>query len=281
MNRRRALLGLAALAAAGCAPRVTRTVTVARRIVSLSPSMTETLFAVGAGDRLVGRSRFCDYPPEVARVPAVGGFMDVDLETVLMLSPDLVVGVPTAAPVRLADELEARGVATWFPPAASLADIDANVAGVGERTGHAAEARAVVDAMHAREGTIERAVAGKPRPRVLLIADVEPVVAAGPTSFADELIRQAGGTNGVLEGHAWQTLGTETVAAIDPEVVVDVSMGAPGAVAGASRGWGTTRAVRDGRVVSVTDVRLLRPGPRVAEGLAVLARVLHPDLALP
>jgi iron complex transport system substrate-binding protein len=284
MNRRRALLTLTMLGAAACAPPRTRGSSTARRIVSVTPATTEAIFAVGAGDRLVGRSRFCDYPPEAARVPAVGGFLDVDLEAVLELSPDFVVGAPGPTATRLGEELDARGVASWFPPANSLADVDAMIAGLGERTEHGPEARAVVDGMRAHARAIETAVAGEPKPRVLLLAEVEPVVAAGPSSFADELIRRAGGVNGVLEGQAWQTLGLETIADIDPEVIVDLSMGVGGAsriADTAARGWNTTRAARQGRIVSLTDVRLLRPGPRIADGLAVLARVLHPGVAIP
>jgi iron complex transport system substrate-binding protein len=284
MTRRRALLMLAMFGAAACVPPRTRGAATARRIVSVTPATTEALFAVGAGDRVVGRSRFCDYPPEVTRIPAVGGFIDVDLEALLELSPDLVVGAPLSAAARIADELDARGVATWFPPGNSLADVDAMIAGLGERTDHAADARGVVDTMRAHARAIETAVASEPRPRVLLLAEVEPVVAAGPSSFADELIRRAGGVNGVLEGHAWQTLGLETIVDIDPEVIVDLSMGGGGAsriASGVASGWNTTRAARQGRVLALDDVRLLRPGPRVADGLAVLARVLHPGVAIP
>jgi iron complex transport system substrate-binding protein len=292
MTRRwlaRALLAAAVLAVAvlaacsrsgGAAPPAE-----AHRIVSLGPGTTETIFAVGAGDRLVGRSRYCDYPPEAARVPAVGG-MEPDVEAILELHPDLVVGPSGHWSAGLAETLRAHGIASWFPDEIeSLAGVDRLIEGLGARTGHAAEARRVVDALGAQERAVDAAVAGKPRPRVLLVAGVEPVVwVAGPQSFADELLRRAGAVNAVTGGGAWPVVGLERVAELDPDVVVDVSVAESGGqtrITRETRGWGDLRAVRAGRVVAMGDQRVLRPGPRIAEGLAVLARALHPDAAVP
>jgi iron complex transport system substrate-binding protein len=241
---------------------------------------------VGAGDRVVGRSRYCDWPPEAARLPVVGGFADVDYEAVLELAPDLVVGAPGPAADRLAGQLAPRGVATWFPPNDSLAAIDAMLLGMGERTGHAADASRVVDELHGREREVERAVAAEPSPRVLFLVAVAPVpVAAGSGSFADELLARARAVNAVAGGRAWQKMELERIVELDPDVVVDASVGAGDAAVSSvtpqSGGWRDVRAVREGRVVPLGDSRVLRPGPRVAEGLAVLARALHPGAAVP
>src|SRR6266851_6437619 len=107
----------------------------ARRVVSLSPNTTETLFAVGAGNRVVGRSRFCDYPPEVSRIPSVGGYVDASLEAILALVPDLVVGARGPAGPALVEKLGALGVATFFPPTESMAEIDAMIAELAAKVG--------------------------------------------------------------------------------------------------------------------------------------------------
>lgn len=257
----------------------------AHRIVSLGPGLTETLFALGAGDRLVGRSRYCDYPPEVLRAPVVGG-IEPDVEAILELRPDLVVGPPGHWSAGLAETMHARGIATWFPDdEESLASVDRIVEALGARTGHAAEARRLVDALDAKEQAIDAAVAGKPRPRVLLVAGVEPVIwVAGPKTFGDEMLRRAGAANAITGGSGWPVVGLERVAELDPDVVVDISVadgGGPTRITRDARGWGALRAVREGRVVAVADTRVTRPGPRIAEGLAVLARALHPDAAIP
>jgi iron complex transport system substrate-binding protein len=256
----------------------------ARRIVSVSPSTTEALFAIGAGDRVVGRSRYCDWPPEAAKLPVVGGVVDVDLEAVVQLAPDLVVGTPGPASARLAEKLASFDVATWFPGIESLAAVDALILGLGERTGHASGARAVVDRIAAQTAAVERALTGEAPTRALTVVDVSPVVAAGPGDFLDEMVRRAGGINALASGAPWQTLDFEQIAGLDPEVVLDVSYANGG---GASRitpampGWSDVRAVREGRVVTLDDERVLRPGPRVGEGLALVARALHPHAPVP
>jgi iron complex transport system substrate-binding protein len=254
----------------------------ARRIVSLAPSTTEALFAIGAGDRLVGRSRFCDFPPEATSLPIVGD-VEPDLEAVLALRPDLVVGVGGLTSGRLADKLGARGISTWFSDAGSLAAIGGLLRELGERAGHPRDASRLAESLDARERSIERSVAGAPRPRVLFVVSLAPVVAAGPKSFANELIYDAGGDNVLAEGGAWPTIGFERIVELSPDVVLDATMASDGAarISAQSAGWGGVRAVREGRVVPIRDERVLRAGPRIAEGLAVLAHVLHPEAAFP
>jgi iron complex transport system substrate-binding protein len=274
------LAGLGACSRAGAEPR---RATGARRIVSLAPSMTEALFAIGAGDRVVGRSRFCNFPPE-ARPLTVVGDVEPDLEAVLALDPDLVVGVDGLSSGRLAANLAARHVSTWFPFAGSLGAVDAVIVGLGERVGHAEDARGLVRALDEREGAIARAVAGAPRPRVLMVVALGPVVVAGPKSFAHELIRYAGGENAVPDGDAWPTLGFEKIVDLDPDVVIDATLvGTDEAtrIGPGSAGWRAVGAVQAGRVLAMRDERVLRAGPRVGEGLAVLARMLHPRAAVP
>jgi iron complex transport system substrate-binding protein len=275
---------LAALATSACTRGHATQSTQARRVVSLGPATTEALFAIGAGDRVVARSRYCDWPPEAARLPAVGG-LEPDLEAILQLSPDLVVGPSGQWSSRLAATLQDHGIATWFPDEIrTLSGVDALLVGLGERTDHAAQARALGRELDAREQAISRVLAGLPSERVLFVVGLTPVVVAGPESFADDLVRHAGDVNAVTAGGAWPTLGLERVVELDPDVVVDASVGESGGptrITPEAQGWSGVRAVRTGRVVALADERVLRPGPRIADGLAVLARALHPGASIP
>ncbi len=256
----------------------------AHRIVSVTPSTTEALFAIGAGDRAVGRSRFCDWPAGAKALPVVGGFIDVDLEAILQLEPDLVVGSPGPASARLAAQLGARGIATWFPEVDSFVDIDAMILGLGARTRHLADAKATSDRVDEQTRAVELSVAGEPAPRVLMVLGTGPVIAAGPKDFVDEMTRRARATNVLDAGGSWQTLGFEQIIELDPDIVVDLSVadtGGPTAITAQAPGWGDLRAVREGHVLPIADGRVLRPGPRVAQGLATLARALHPHVAVP
>jgi iron complex transport system substrate-binding protein len=279
-----AAIALAALAACSRGHVSAAAASESRRVVSVSPSTTETLFAIGAGDRVVGRSRFCDWPPEATKLPVVGGVLDANFETIVQLEPDLVVGSPGPSSTRLASKLESVGIATWFPEIESLDAIDAMILGMGDRTGHVDDARRVVRDVHVKTQLVEHSVAGESAPSVLMVVDVAPVVATGPHDFVDELIRRAGGTNVLATGASWQTLDFERIADLDPDFIIDASR-ADGvtqpAIAAQAAGWKNVRAVRQGHVVAISDARVLRPGPRVAEGLAVLARALHPLVISP
>ena len=270
--------------AAGCSRPRARPAAPGVRVVSLSPSTTETMFAIGAGALLVGRSRYCDYPKEALALPQVGGYVDPNLEAILALEPTLVTGARGPSGTSLTDTLGARGVAWFFPETESFAQIDAMMLGLGERTGHTDGARALVDKVHARIAEVERSVAGGPRVRALLLFGLEPIVVAGPSSFADEMLGRAGAVNAVREGKGYPTLGMETVLALDPDVVLNAAVAeAHGAerIAKDTPGWRELRAVKLGRVMPLTDEAVLRPGPRIGDGLARIARAVHPEANVP
>ena len=161
------------------------------RVVSISPSTTETLFAIGAGPLTVGRSRYCDRPAEALALPEVGGFVDPNLEAILALRPSLVVGARGPGGSGVTDQLAAQGIELYFPEADSLAGIDTMIAGMGARVGREAQAAAVVQKLDADVATIAREVAAEPKPRVVLVFGLDPVVLAGPGGFADELVARA------------------------------------------------------------------------------------------
>lgn len=287
MGARSVLAGVVfavALVTSGChRSEPAATTATAKRIVSLGPATTETLFAIGAGSHVVARSRYCDWPPEALALPAVGG-IEPDIEAIVGLSPDLVVGPSGGWSARVTQTLAPRGIGTWFPDeVTSLAGVDALVRALGDKTGSVDGAARVVASLDAHEAAITRAVTGLSRPRVLLVVQFSPVVAAGPASFAADVIAHAGGAPAVTDGGSWPVLGFERLVDLDPDVVVDATFGpgeGPTRITPAASGWGSLRAVKDGHVVALADERLLRPGPRIADGIAALARALHPGLTL-
>jgi iron complex transport system substrate-binding protein len=251
-------------------------------VVSLSPNTTETLFAVGAGNRVVGRSRFCDYPPEVSRIPSVGGYVDASLEAILSLVPDLVVGARGPAGPALVEKLGALGVATFFPPTESMTEIDAMITELGAKVGAFEQGRLVVERLRARRNAVARAVAGETKVRALLVFGLSPIVVAGPESFPNEMIQLVNAENVVATGGAYPTLSVERLFALKPDVVINAAMGGEsGGIGRDDPGWGELTAVLEGHVIPLTDEAILRPGPRIGDGLAVLARALHPKAPVP
>jgi iron complex transport system substrate-binding protein len=253
----------------------------ARRIVSLTPSTTEILFALEVGDRVVGVSRYCDFPPAATMLPRVGGFTDPSLEAILALSPDLVVGARGPSNRGVVETLASLGIATAFPPDGTLDDVRASIRDLGARVGAGRRAEALVAAIDADLLAIRTALGGRRPVRTLVVLGSRPLSVAGPGGFLDDVLRAAGGENVVRDGPPWPTIGVERVLDLAPEVIVEAGLGMGGEPGLDWSRWPSIPAVRDGRVVRIDDVRLLRPGPRVAEAVALLARALHPDAVLP
>ncbi|WP_437937174.1 ABC transporter substrate-binding protein [Sorangium sp. So ce341] len=285
LPRRAALAALAAVALAACGRRAPAAQGGAR-VVSLSPSTTEAVCAIGAGAALVGRSRHCDHPPEVLRLPSVGGYADPSIEAIIALSPTLVVGARGPAGPALEEALRGHRIATCFPETESLAQIEEMLAELGRRLDATPGAEQAIARIRARRQEVEQAVKGRPRVRVALLFDTSPIFAAGPGSFADELLRLAGGENAIARGGAYPSISVEHLLALDPDVLLDGTAGVDGADApGAPRlamlrdvpGWRSLRAVREGRVRPLRTDVVLRPGPRIGDGLAEVARALHGD----
>mgnify|MGYP002380042279 CR=1 FL=1 len=239
--------------------------------------MTEIVFALGLGASLVGRSRFCDYPPEAMTVAEIGGFSDPSVEKILSLRPTLVCGERGPAGPDLVARLEKLGLSTFFPAMDDVASIGAAMADLGERLGvRAAGERLRADLAAAIED-VKRRVAGKARPRVLLVFDWQPLVAAGPGGFPDELLGIAGADNVVREGGKYPRLGVEGVFALDPDVVLDGStMGdASTKKVGDIAALASLRAIQKKRLHALDTTAALRPGPRLGAGLAEITRLVH------
>lgn len=253
------------------------------RVVSLSPSTTEALFAIGAGDDVVGRSRFCDYPAEATRLPAVGGFVDASLEAILGLAPTLVVGARGPGGRQIVDALEARGIAAYFPETESIAQIEEMIGGLGTRVSREARATALVATMRRDRAAITTAIAARPRRSALLLFGLSPIVGAGPLGFPHEMLTLSGCDNVLARGDgrkaAYPTLSLEQVLAADPDfVLVTAAMGEAPRLPST---WDPLRAVKTGQVRFLPGDEVLRPGPRIAKGQRIIAAAVFPEVALP
>ncbi len=245
-----------------------------QRIVSLAPAITESLFAIGAGPQVVGVTRFCDFPEEAKTRTVVGGFADPDVERVVSLSPDLVVATADTVTRDRFDALVALGLPIYTVNPRDLAGVAAMLRHVGEATGHAEAGEARAKAFEASVKAIDDRVAGLKRVRALFLFSIDPPIAAGPSTFVDELLRRAGAEN--VAAHAptsYPRYGAEGILAAAPDRIFTT---VPGGAVALKKILGTSAARADS-VLEVDADRLERPGPRLAEGLDLIARRLHPD----
>ena len=257
-----------------------------QKIVSLTPAATETLFALGLGDRVVGKVEdFTVYPPKAADVPDVAKFGSVDVEKIVGLGADLVIaGGSNFNPPEAIAQLRSLGVPTvvLFAPdvATALKDIEL----IGAATGTGEAAAALTADVGAAFDEVKAATAGQPTPRVFYELDASNgFFGPAPDYFGTEMITVAGGnpltsgTPGVYQIEA------EKIVDFDPEVILlgDAAYGVTADQVAARPGWDTLTAVKDGAVRPIDDVIVTRPGPRLADGFRALALAIHPDLVLP
>jgi cobalamin transport system substrate-binding protein len=254
-----------------------------RRIVSLAPSITEILFALGAGDRVVGVSTYCDYPPAAARVDRIGTFLDPNVELILAKKPDLVIGVPSPGNREPVEALQDLGVRVLVVDPERVTAILSAIRTVAEAVGSADEGERLVRQIESDLDAVRRRLEGAERRKVLMVVGRVPLIAAGEGTYQDELIRLAHGTNlAAASGEAWPHLSLEFVIREAPEVIIDTSMGSEEAreAEGGKAFWrqfSTIPAVRDDRIHGYRAYQLLRPGPRVAQTLEAVARYVHPE----
>lgn len=257
-----------------------------QRIVSLTPAATETLFALGLGDRVVGKVEdFAPHPPKAASVPDVAKFGSVDVEQIVGLGTDLVIaGGSNFNPPEAIEKLRQLGVPTIVIFAPDLETALSDIALVGRATGRPDEAASLANGIVDAFDAVAAATDGLPKPRVFYELDASSgFFGPAPDYFGTEMIELAGGepltsgTDGVYQIEA------EQIVAFDPEVILlgDAAYGVTPEQVAARPGWDVLAAVRSGDVRPIDDVIVTRPGPRLAEGIRALALAIHPDLVLP
>ena len=251
----------------------------ARRLVSLAPSVTETVFELDRGDRLVGVSTFCDYPPEKVRdLPRAGSYLTPNVERIVSLRPDVVIGVPTPGNQAAVEQLRSLGLVVVIVGEHTIADTWKAIRTVGEWTGNPAGAAALIARLESEIGAVREAAARLPKQKVLFVVGHDPLIAAGSGLFIDELIGIAGGINvAAAAGGSWPRLSLETVIAAAPEVIIDGAMGSEAGkgLAAYWKSYASVPAVRDGRLFPQRSDALLRPGPRLARGARELFDMIH------
>jgi len=248
----------------------------AQRIVSLNPSLTAILLALGAGERLVGvDDRSAREDARVSDLPRVGGLFDPSLEAVVALAPDLVVAVPSAQQRDLRAQMEALGIEVLELPNVTLDELLDSIDILGrlvDRGEAAAERIAAIRAAFARAA---RASAGRELPRVVLALQREPLYVVGAGSFLDSMLRAAGAVNAGAElGGPYPRAGLEWLIAASPEVILDASGDPEHPMAYWSR-WPSLPAVASGRVIAVPAADVTLPGPYLERGLARLTEALR------
>lgn len=246
-----------------------------RRIVSLAPSATELLFALGQGGRAVGVTRYDDDPPEVKRLPKVGGFLDPNVEAVIALRPELVLAAPNRDVLPRLRRLVELGVPVLVLPGNALQDLWWATRALAPRLGPEAERRGaeLLERLE-RELTLVRDRPRKgPRPRIAFVYGQAPLVLAGPGSLAHQLLELAGAANVVQIDRAYPLYSMERLVLDGPDLIVDASS-EHGQGAGFWERHTNLDAVRQRRVVSLSGTSLMRVGPRMAEALRNLAAVL-------
>lgn len=272
-----ALLWLA-LAPAACARRAgpPPSAAPARRVVSLAPNLTEIVFAVGAGDRLVGVSDFSDYPPAARALPRVGG-IDVSAERIASLHPDLVLASGDGGSVRgAASALAASGVPVLAVSTTSLGEVLSAIRLIGARLGRSEAAETLARGFDDRRRAVAARSAGRRRPRAVLLVWPEPPQAAGGKTFLDDVLSQAGAENLLGGRPGWPVLSAEWLATAPVEVVVlpDSPGNRPVFDRAFAAGPLSRGRIASARVVRVDESVLTRPGPRVFDALESLAAEL-------
>ncbi len=248
----------------------------ARRIVSLAPNITEILFAIGAGAQVVGVTDHCDHPPAARRIARVGGFINPSLERVVALSPDLVLATADGNRAADVERLTSLGVTVHVIDTRRLDDVLRAIGEIARLAGRDREAGRIVASLAKRRRAVSNR-RGRGRPSVLLLVGVHPLVGVGPGTFLDDLLSEAGGRNALAASPVrYPLLSPEGLLAAAPEVIVVNAMEAGDAadLAQSIPGWSDLGAVRSGRVHLLGDDTLLRPGPRIVDGLERLAAIL-------
>jgi iron complex transport system substrate-binding protein len=255
----------------------------------MAPSTTETLFALGLGDRVVGVTRYCDYPAATSEIAKVGGYVDPNYEAIVALRPDLTILLTSHSDAKM--ELEQLGIRTLSTPHKTVEDVHEAIRLIGQACDAEDRAEALLEDLNRRTQAVQLAVEAQSRPRVLICigrdtdsGELSGMYMAGRQGIFDEIIEMAGGTNAFAdELAAYPQVSAEGVIQVNPDVIVDlVSHISPGAktpeeIKGQWSRLRTVAAVGDGQVHVIEGNHALRPGPRYIQFLEQLARLLHPD----
>lgn len=250
-----------------------------QRIITLAPNLTEIVYGVGAGNRLVGNTTYCDYPPEAKQIEKVGDTLQPNIERIIALRPQLVL-VSTASQLEaFTRQLNEQGIAVYVTDPRSLEDVFHSILRLGELLDEAERSRKLVADLRARAAAVENAVRSSQPVRVFYQVSAAPLYTIGREAFLTDLIRRAGGQSVTAEvPGAFPRYTDEDALASQPEaVIMSVDSSMDQGNARPARALEKSPAVKNGRVYGINGDLLSRPGPRLVEGLEEMARVLHPE----
>ena len=251
------------------------------RIVSLAPSLTETLFAIGAGARLAGDTDFCDVPDEAKSKPHVGAPINPSLEAIVALKPDLVLATTAINWPATADALLKMGVPVYTTDPHTVDDMVAGIARIGALIGAETPANSLVAGLRTRLGALEEKLAGRTPRRVLFIVWDDPLISIGRHTFIADALRLSGGASVIEVEQNWPHVGMEHVVRLQPEYLVFTGDHGDGEVSKLEelRGrpaWRDLEAVKAGRVAFISG-EVNRPAPKLIDAIEDLAKQLHPE----
>lgn len=250
------------------------------RVVSLAPSITEMLFALGLDEQIVGVTEFCDFPAAAAGKPKIG-YANPNLESLVALRPDMIVAPSEFHRANVLAKLDELKIPVFLLEATSLENIFSHIHQLGRIFDRSTTAHAMTQSMRQRMAEISGRAEHLPRTRVLYVINSQPLITVGPGSYIHQMIGLVGGIN-IASGAstAYPRLTIETVLKEDPEILIFPRGSVetvPRSEQEAWRRWTTLTAVQQNRLREVSANALNRPGPRVMEGLEELARVIHPE----
>jgi len=262
--------------------RVVKLDRIPQRIVSLAPSNTEILFALGLGDRVVGVTRYCNYPEEAKEKEEIGGFATADPEKIIALKPDLILAKGSLQKSLVA-ELEEKGQTVFWLYPQSVNDILESFETIGKLTGSSAAAQELRKAIEARIEKVEAKIKDIPeeeRPTVFRVMNLDPPGTIGGVSFQTDVYRLAGGRNIFADTDKdYFQLDLETLIKLDPDIIVVCGEDEEEAKKKIKdqEGWGDLTAVKKGRIAVISCDLICRPSPRIAQTIEQLAEKFYPD----
>jgi iron complex transport system substrate-binding protein len=249
-----------------------------QRIISLAPSNTEILFALGLGGKVLGVTDYCDYPPEALNKTKVGGYANPDVEKIVALDPDLIL-VAHGTPMEVVNSMAGLGLTVFGIKTTDLDDLLSDIRTIAEITDKEVEAQTLTFEMESRiQAVTNQTVELEQRPRVFYIVWHDPLWTAGSGTFINELIEKSGGVNIFQNVTGYPTISIEEVIARDPEIIITSSW--PGVYEWTmnSTELEVTAARQSGSVYTCDDNLVQRPGPRLVEGLEWFAHFIHPEI---
>jgi len=249
------------------------------RVISLAPNLTEIVFAIGAGDRLVGRTTYCDFPAEAKNVATVGDTLQPSHERIIALQPQVVL-VSTASQLEVfTQQLQNQNIAVFVTDPHDLDGVFHSIDQIGRIVGHTQQAELLIQRLRDRTRAVEEAVKGRSPVRVFYQLSAEPLYTAGHDSFVTDLMRRAGAVSVTADvPGAWPKYSNESALAAKPEAIILPTGGSMGAAnSTVTEALRESPAALQGRVYKINDDHLTRPGPRAVNGLEAMARALHPE----